>query len=364
MRDYYDQTWKKWFLEAGCEPGLYYVRSNTQEGNLTVSEAHGYGMMILALMAGHESRAKAYFDGMYRYFRRFPSRFSPNLMSWYQNTSCESDEGDDSAADGDIDIAYALLLADRQWGSCGEIDYLGEAKKVIGAIGDLDLDQHRRYVLLGDWVKPNDGKYYPATRPSDFIISAFHSFAAVTGDARWTGLNESLLAITTSLQAKFGAQTGLVPDFVLNPAESPVPANAGFLEGENDGAYAYNACRVPWRWGTHALVTGDRSWVDVLTRLNTFAKATSGGDPNALKGGYRLTGEAAATDNNMAFVAPLGVSAMIDPANQVWLDAIWNTMLERRTEGYYKDSIKLLAMIVMTGNWLAPEGLASPACGG
>ena len=30
--------------------------------------------------------------------------------------------GTDSAFDGDCDIAYALLLADAQWGSAGAID--------------------------------------------------------------------------------------------------------------------------------------------------------------------------------------------------------------------------------------------------
>ena len=39
-----------------------------------------------------------------------------------------------SATDGDMDIAYSLLLADKQWGSDGEIDYLKQGKKVIDAI--------------------------------------------------------------------------------------------------------------------------------------------------------------------------------------------------------------------------------------
>ena len=37
----------------------------------------------------------------------------------------------DSATDGDMDIAYALLLADKQWGSSGDIVYLARPKQLL-----------------------------------------------------------------------------------------------------------------------------------------------------------------------------------------------------------------------------------------
>ena len=42
-------------------------------------------------------------------------------MAWAQNQSCQNVSGPDSATDGDLDIAYALLLADRQWAINGAI---------------------------------------------------------------------------------------------------------------------------------------------------------------------------------------------------------------------------------------------------
>ena len=50
VRDFYD-AWKQAYLRQTCGAGRYVVFSSTQSGNLTVSEAHGYGMMIMALMA-------------------------------------------------------------------------------------------------------------------------------------------------------------------------------------------------------------------------------------------------------------------------------------------------------------------------
>jgi hypothetical protein len=116
VRDAYD-AWKAAYVRQDCDPGRYVVLAATQSGSLTVSEAHGYGMILAALMAGHDPEARRVFDGLYAYFRDHPSVLTPNLMAWYQKKSCASAEGADSASDGDLDVALALLLADRQWGS-------------------------------------------------------------------------------------------------------------------------------------------------------------------------------------------------------------------------------------------------------
>ena len=79
--------------------------------------------------------AKMIFDGLYRFYRSHPSRNNPRLMAWSQIKGCgNAPKGDDSAADGDLDIAYALWLADRQWGSAGEINYSADAKVLLEAI--------------------------------------------------------------------------------------------------------------------------------------------------------------------------------------------------------------------------------------
>src|SRR5690606_10212567 len=45
-RSFYD-FWKKKYLKLGCEEGELVVEAKTKPTNLTVSEAHGYGMIIL-----------------------------------------------------------------------------------------------------------------------------------------------------------------------------------------------------------------------------------------------------------------------------------------------------------------------------
>src|SRR6185295_6318632 len=50
-----------------------------------------------------------------------------------------------------------------------------------------------------------------------------------------------------------------------------------------------------------------------------------------------------------------GVSAMVESANQTWLNSIWSHAASAGADGYYPDSIRLLSMIVMSGNWWAPS---------
>jgi hypothetical protein len=111
VRDFY-KRWKKKFIRPGCNPGELVVLTKNKPSQLTVSEAHGYGMIILAYMAGVDPEAKQQFDSFVRYHRAHPSGITKGIMSWNQNTACVDIGGKNGAIDGDLDIAYGLLLAD------------------------------------------------------------------------------------------------------------------------------------------------------------------------------------------------------------------------------------------------------------
>lgn len=166
------ETWKSRYLESACRPGEYRVRSYPATGPWTVSEAHGYGMVFAAVMAGHDPQARALLDGLFAYAAGHPSGRTPALMSWAQDEGCADVEGNDSATDGDLDIAYALLLADRQWGSAGSegasLNYLAQARRVIAAILAAEIHPQSS-ILLGDWVDLADGAVARAWRPGQIV---------------------------------------------------------------------------------------------------------------------------------------------------------------------------------------------------
>ena len=362
---FYD-AWKAKYLVAGCGTGRYYVNVGADAGggkssaSITVSEGHGYGMVITALMAGHDPDAQKEFDGLYSFFRDHPSVNSKDLMAWNQVTGCGDDPngGNDAATDGDLDIAFGLLLADRQWGSAGKIDYAGEGKKVIAAILAHEVSAATHLTLLGDWAMPSDTKYYDSTRSSDWMVDHFRAFGKASGDAAWTAVVDTHLGLAKTMQDQFSPKTGLLPDFIVGTAGSPAPAPSKFLEDVTDGAYGYNACRTPWRLGADWLVSGDARSQAAVMRMNDWVRTKTSGDPSKIDDGYKLDGTNVTTaiDNNMSFVAPFAVAAMADAAHPQWLDALWKRMLASTvaSDDYYGNSIKMLSMLVVSNNYWMP----------
>ncbi|MEK3684653.1 glycosyl hydrolase family 8 [Paenibacillus sp. FSL R10-2736] len=339
-------AWKGAYLKpAGT--GKYYVKYNS-DGE-TVSEAHGYGMLFTVLMAGYDTNAQTYYNGLYNYYTAHPSSINPYLMSWKQNSSFQNIEGEDSATDGDMDIAYSLLLAHRQWGSTGSVNYLQAATSIINAIMDNEINQTQWTIRLGDWA--NSGSYNTATRPSDFMLSHLKAFQSATGDARWQNVTDKTYTIINSLYTGYSSTTGLLPDFVVYSSNTYKPAAANFLEDANDGHYNYNSCRTPWRITTDYLLTGDNRALSQLNQLNSWIKTKVSSAPGNIKDGYKLNGTTFGSYNSGAFYAPFGVSAMTSSGNQSWLNSLWSHTSGSAAEDYYEDSIKLFSMIVMSGNW-------------
>jgi endo-1,4-beta-D-glucanase Y len=336
-------------------------------------------MVIVPLMAGKDPDAQKIFDGLFAFFRKFPSLNNADLMDWEVHADCSGppdkicmkggtcDLGD-SATDGDLDIAFGLLLAHAQWGSAGGINYLAEAKKVITALSSHVTNKDTHLVLMGDWADAKadyysprydgaDGPYggaekhsayYFGTRPSDFTLDHFKAFGAATGDASWTAVVDATYTLIANLQTKFAATTGLLPDFVVaNTVASAAPAKAEYLEGPQDGAYGFNACRVPWRIGTDYLATGEPRAKAAVDKMVKWVKTKN------TYGSFTLAG-AAGEAGSQEFEAPWGVAAMADPANQAFLDKIYTSLISAGPKDYYGGSIAMLSLLVMSGNWFHP----------
>lgn len=362
-------AWKQKYLRQMCGTGRFilYTRDVTNGGEKTIthSEAHGYGMVLMAIMAGADPDARTSFDGMYLYFRDHPSVTSHDLMAWNQVEGClDVDPGNTgTATDGDLEIAYALLLADAQWGSQGEIDYRAEGLKVIQALMQHTVNPETSTLMLGDWANPGEPNYYYATRTSDFMPLNLKAFASFSGDPAWTRVLDTTYALFEELQTRYALSTGLLPDFIQQVNNDPRPAEADFMESELDGGYYYNACRDPWRLGLDYMLTGDERAARLLKRLNTWIYQSTEGDPAQIKSGYRLDGSY--TDNqdylDLSFVAPLGVGAMAGFSNpgadgQVWVNDLWDLLVSTPIEqgGYYDDVLKMMALLAMSGNIWTP----------
>lgn len=348
------KAWKAAFVKHNCGNGWYQVLSPDAD-HPYVAEGQGYGMVVTALMAGADPDAKKIFDGLVKYTLAHPSVNNPGLLAAEQDSSCKSVDGSDSATDGDLDVAYGLLLADRQWGSGGTYDYKGLAVKHIAAIKKSEVNATTHLMLLGDWSGSGESHHW-ITRSSDWMIDHFRAFRTATGDGAWDTIRTAHQNLITSQQSKYAASTGLLADFVVNTDGTPKPAPGKVLESPHDGDFGWNACRDPWRIATDAVTSGDAASLASARRLNGWIKAKTGGDPNKIATGYRLNGSVYESGKDMAFTAPFAVAALTDPGSQAWLDALWGRLAATPVDPklYYGASVQLQSMIVASGNHWVP----------
>ena len=358
------QSWKAKYLVASRTPGQFYVFVDEEDEEpgpkkISVSEGHGYGMLITAFMAGAEPRAREFFDGLWRFAREHPSRINPRLMAWMQVTGegNSPDGGDHAATDGDLDIAHALLLADAQWGSGGAVNYREEARTVIAAIKQDEINRETWTVKLGDWADAKSGMFF-STRASDFMPGHFRSFQKATGDADWARVVDAGYRIVDGIQTQFSPATGLLPDFVIEVNAAPKPPAGKFLEGKDDGHFSYNSCRVPFRLGLDCVLQGEPRAKAALERINTWVKKQTGGRPKKIVAGYDLGGRILdRDDHSIAFAACFGVGAMSGAAHQDWLNALWDYVAasDSPDDRYYGRTLKMLCLIALSGNWWSVE---------
>jgi endo-1,4-beta-D-glucanase Y len=355
------RNWKAKYLVPSLVPGQFYVRVDEKEKEkgprkIAVSEGHGYGMLIAAFMAGVDPQAHEIFEGLWRYASAHPSAHNPRLMAWKQVTGERMLPEDlDSATDGDLDIAEALLLADAQWRRSGAYYYHDEALALIAASKRNEINTKTWMATLGDWA--TDGPMYFCTRTSDFMPGHFRSFQRATGDTDWSRVTESGYAMLNRLQSGFAGKTGLLPDFFLVADGEPHPPKGKALEGKHDGHYSYNSCRVPLRVGLDFLLHGEPRAKTAVHRITEWAKITTGGRPERIVAGYDLAGKILDRDDrSMAFTACFGVGAMCDAAHQEWLNALWDHIVasDDPDDRYYARTLKMLCLIAMSGNWWSP----------
>ncbi|MDR0304249.1 MAG: hypothetical protein LBH98_05720 [Chitinispirillales bacterium] len=309
----------------------------------TISEAHGYGMIIFALMAGYDKDAKNIFDGMNELRKAQKATGNSNLMSWVVcNVNANNVQVSSSATDGDLDNAYALLLAYKQW---DDNSYLNDAKTLIDAIMSSEMHTSIYRTNLGDWDRNGN-----RSRSSDWMPGHFRAFYAANQKDFWRQAADTVYALLAQCSNQ---TTGLIPDFVTGSPAKPDP-NA--IE-ENGDKYSYNACRDPWRLALDYAHHGTESAKNQINKISAWLRGSNGakGDPNNIKAGYNLNGSAFENYEDIIFTAPFASGMIADPANQNFLNSTYNKI--RSVNNYndeYATALQLLSVLLISGNWWAP----------
>jgi endo-1,4-beta-D-glucanase Y len=349
VRAAYD-VWKADLVTAAGAGGFLRVRRpDTPDGlaDSTVSEGIAYGMILAVYMDDQEL-----FDNLWKYSQLWLDE--RGLMKWYIDPegeeACPGEDSCGSATDSDEDIAWALVMADRQWGGGGTLDdtYLSHAKQQIDRVFRFEIENGTSAVKPGDrWGG------YAMTNPSYFAPAYYRVFGEVSGDvAGWSAvIDRSYEILANSLNAENGNQdNGLVPAWCNGEGK---PTSVDDLPTH----YQYDSARMPFRIAQDYCWTGEPRAKDYLDRVSAFF---AGVGADNIVDGYDLDGtprpEASPEGARSAvFVGCAGVGAMSDPERRAFVDRTYEhvaTLDLLVRSRYYQRSWTAMTLLMMSGGFV------------
>lgn len=325
-------------------------RPDTPDGqaNSTVSEGIAYGMIIAVMFDD-----QALFDGFWSYARCFLNK--SGLMDWYIAPDGSRPLGVGAASDADEDMAWALLMADRQWGGRGSLSetYLSTAERLIDAIYRTEVDQNEwpdMFLPGDDWRGKN------VFNPSYFAPNQYRLFGEATGNmSGWQRvIDRGYEIMELSLNPQSGNEhNGLVPAW-CDASGKPVEAFPGAMQN-----YQYDSARMPFRMIQDWACAEDPRARAYLSRLSAFF---AGIGARGIVDGYTLDGRPApdprSPPNNpgsAVFVGCAAAGAMHDPKYQTFIDEAYarvrtGELLARSR--YYNHCWTVLSLLMLSGNLL------------
>jgi endo-1,4-beta-D-glucanase Y len=357
--------WRTTFVQT-CNEGGRRVRY-PESGDDTRSEAVGYGMVIAAYMGDQPT-----FDGLWDYYQRFQQN---GLMRWKTN-GCANSNDNGSAADADIDAAFGLIVANRQWPNGG---YGGDADTILDAIRAQLFDGACQGILLAgsDANFSNCG----CTNPSYSAPAYYRAFAAAdTGQAAFW--NAARTATYGYLAAAQNDTTGLVPAWANSGGGTGLTNCQPQVSGGGSPAqFQADAARTPWRVATDFVWTGNAQASAFLNPMAGFASSTPNrivqivdvyslqGQPLGLNGTGNLAAATLDATGRRSTFTMGGFATAMTASSQENLDRFtgaWQSMYlpGDSVDGNhaFNTSLALLYGLLVTGYmWDPTAGAANPA---
>ncbi|GEM_PF-546130 len=320
----------------------------------TVSEGIGYGMMISVLMEDWPT-----FDGIWIYskaYRESPyaghSKEEPGLMPWLTSTFNWGGYGildESSATDADLDIATSLIIAYKK---TGKTQYLDDAKKLINALWEWEINASNLLILSGD--TPMWHTADPVLNLCYFSPVAIRLFAEVDPSHDWKGVLDAMYTYMKKVQ---DGGTGVFPDWSNTAGVAVDPKNGS--AAKTYWTFNKESVRIPWRISWDYLWYKDERAAAILSTLNKFIVEKSSGDVNSIPAtnySWNLSVGADITGNTLStqWLAAWCATGMAD--NTDWLSACsdrLNTVTMNTSASSYFTNILHLIYSELFNGWFA-----------
>ena len=304
----------------------------------TVSEGIGYGMLLSVYMAD-----KTLFDGLWLYYK--DNRNSNGVMNWRIN-GCSGVDGANGATDAELDVAFALIVADYQWGSTANINYKTDAKTLIAAVKAHEIEANTFVLKPGDQFGGSQ-----ITNPSYFSPAYYRAFGTFTNDVTfWNQVAAKSYAIINNNLTVNNAVGGLVSDWCTESGAYSSQAGGYNNAGKS---YTYDAARTPWRIAVDYLWHGNADAKTYSKKSSDFVRINLGGSAN-IKDGYNQDGSLRGQWHNATFVGAFACAAMAGE-NQAHLNTSYTDLNNlNEPNSYFNQTLKTLYSFLLTGNFYLP----------
>lgn len=317
----------------------------------TVSEGIAYTMLLAAYAADQDV-----FNRLWAYYKN--RRNQNGVMHWkYRGCNVNDRLGQNGATDAELDAAMALIVADKQWGSSGQVhNYTSDAINLINAIKEheVNFDTFNN----GDGWGDANGCRNPSYQSPAYAV-VFAQFLADNGRSN-TGWDR--IATATRLLLKNNSDrtpSGLATNWSLRDGN---PNNSCSASGTDPFRFGYDASRAPWRQGTDYLWHGPAA-TGMQGIINTQVDFWIGrGGASQVQGSNNFNQNGTGRgDHNGAFLGPFGaqsLAASSSPARQNYVNQIYNENRNIGQSGYFNDVMRCIGLFVQTGNFWNPYSTA------
>jgi len=284
------------------------------QGGDTVSEGQGYAL-LLAVAIGDRDRFRLIWTWTRRNLQR-----DDHLFSWHWDSKVV---GDQPAADADMDIARALVLAAARFGeSRWKAEGISVGRSVLGR--ETAVVNGKRVLLPGPWANQTPPLMINASYVSPV---ATQLLSDASQDPRWNELADGSRAMVTAL-----SRNQLPPDWAVMQSDGSVHASTRDAGGQP--RFGYDAVRVPIRLAESCTPADQQIAASMATRL-----AASHEDVMTHAVGWvaRAASEAAAGQSHESAVAVSKAAQAVRSQSTYYGDA-WNALgrfmlLDRRLGG-------------------------------
>ncbi len=244
-----------------------------ERDSITTSEGQSYTMLRAVWQSDKET-----FDKSWSWTQEQLGRPDDELFSWKWGQRVDktygvltADGGFNTASDGDVDIALALLMAGERW---QQKSYIDQAKAIINDIWEKEVVEINGFPYLAGNNLEKQAKDSAIINPSYFAPYAFKIFARADKNPKhnWEALVDSSYAlINTSIDSKLGsnASAGLVPDWIVMSKAD------GSISKSNDASlstnYGFDAMRTPFRLALDYKWNKDERAKQTLKKMNLLS---------------------------------------------------------------------------------------------